>query len=230
MPVDIVIPVHDALSYLHKCVASVLAHTPDLNRIIFVDDASEPATTAYMLAILQAFPSSLYIRSEKQRWWTRAANLGLRLVRTHEAVLLNSDCEVNPGWLEELYSVWAEAKKKGLKVSLVGSVWSEEAPQRWCESGKHGVTGHAWLCLMQAFSMMALRRGTPGLYLDETRNDTIHVRSDTYASYELNNAGYATLLSFKSHVIHHSGKSWVQDMPKIDALRVGDPLKGEVLS
>src|ERR1035437_8696783 len=165
MPVDIVIPVHDALPYLCKCVETVLKHTPALNRIIFVDDASSSDTSAYLLHVLHENPSSLYIRSEKQRWFTRAANLGLRLVRTHEAVLLNSDCEVQPGWLEELHAVWdkAEAENRNLKVGLVGSVWSAEDPRRWCESEKHGVTGHAWLCSMRALSMIALKRGTPGL-------------------------------------------------------------------
>lgn len=228
-PTDIVIPVHGALEYLRNCVSTLIEHTSSLNRIIFVDDASDLETTAYMLDQLRNHKSFLYIRSEKQRWFTRTVNLGLRLVRTQRVVIMNSDCVVDRGWLEELYDVWADAEKLGMRVGLVGSVLSGEEPRRWVESKEPGyVTAHCWLCSMGALYNISARRGQPGIFLDETQNSTIHIRSDVIGCYEMNRAGYATIQSHKSAVGHIAGKSWGHNLAAIAGLKVGDPLKGEV--
>lgn len=229
---DIVLPVHDALDYTQACVDSVFKHTPALNRLIIVDDHSDIVTTAYLLSVLVNHPSTLYIRTGTQRWFTRASNLGLRLVRTQRCVLLNSDCVVDRDWLEEMYAVWDEysTTRPERKVGLVGSHQSGEEPRRWGEYQEPGyVTGHALLLDVPVLSEMSERRGMCGWYLDEVNTNAIHINSDRFLSYELNRAGYATIASFKAAVGHHGGKSWGHNLGRIASLRITDQLKGEVV-
>ena len=62
------------------------------------------------------------------------------------------------------------------------------------------------------------RRGTPGSFLDTTRQDMAHIRSDIELSVGLNQMGYLTVRSFKSHVNHWGGKSWGMCLPDVNAI------------
>jgi glycosyltransferase involved in cell wall biosynthesis len=119
---DIVLPVHDAMEYTTVCLDSLFAHTENF-RLILVDDYSTVEMSAYLMSILQRQPTALYIRTAQQKWFTRASNVGLRMVRTPRAVLLNSDCILDNGWLEELYGVWEEVRD-GCQNRLVGPPFS----------------------------------------------------------------------------------------------------------
>lgn len=228
---DIVIPVHDALDYTTACIESVFGHTKDF-RLILVDDFSQAETTSYLMDVMKRQSIALYVRTGQQKWFTRASNIGLRLVRTQRCVLLNSDCVVDEGWLDELYNVWSESESTiaGRKIGLVGSTLSAEEPRRWGEYREPGyVTGHCLLLSIPILSEMAERRGNPGWYLDEVHREAAHINSDRYLSNELNQAGYATVASFKSAVGHHGGKSWDYNLGRVSQIQLGNPERGEVL-
>lgn len=227
---DIIVPIHDALEYTKACIDSLFAHTKNF-RLILVDDFSQPETTAYLMGLLQKDPTMLYVRTAQQKWWTRASNIGLRLVRTQRCMLLNSDCVVDEGWLDELYDVWAdaEAKMPGRRIGLVGSHLSAEEQRRWFEAVEPGyVTGHCLLLSMPILAEMADRRGTPGWYFNELDVQQIHIASDRILCWDMNRVGYATITSLKSAVGHHGGRSWGHQLSRLSSLRIGDPLKGEI--
>lgn len=229
---DIIVPVHEALDFTQACLDSLFQHTQDF-RLIIVDDYSSVETTAYLMSVLQRQRFALYVRTAHQSWFTRASNIGLRLVRTQRCVLLNSDCVLDAGWLEELYAVWDEAEKVfvGKRLGLVGSHLSAEEPRRWGEYFKPGyVTGHCLLLSMPVLHEVSSRRGQPGWYLDEVHQEAAHINSDRYLSYELNDLGYVTVASFKAAVGHHGGKSWGYDLSKTSRLRLGNPERGEIFS
>lgn len=229
---DIIIPVHNALEYTQPCIDTIFKHTKNF-RLILVDDFSNVETTAYLMSVLQRQPEALYIRTAQQKWFTRASNLGLRLVRTQRCILLNSDCVVDNGWLDEMYAVWDEAAAiiTAKRIGIVGSHLSAEEPRRWSEYAEPGyVTGHCLLLSIPIVSEISERRGNPGWYLDEVHQDAAHINSDRYLSYELNRAGYATVASFKAAVGHHGGKSWGYNLGAAAQIRLGDPEKGEILS
>lgn len=225
---DIIIPVHDAVDYTTACVDSVFTHTKDF-RLILVDDFSQRDATDYLLGALKRDPTALYIRTAQQKWFTRASNLGLRMVRTQRCVLLNSDCVVDEGWLDELYNVWSDAEASGLRVGLVGSHLSGEEPRRWANTIEPGyVTGHCYLLSVPILSDLADRRGNPGWYFDEVHREAVHINSDRYLCYEMNKAGYSPVVSFKAAVGHHGGKSWGYNLARINQIRLGNPERGEV--
>lgn len=211
---DIVIAVRGTRQYpiekdFQVCVESLVKHTQNF-RLVLVDDNSDEEGRRVVESVASQFPTSVLVRTHRQNWFTRAYNKGLRMAVTPRVVMLNADTILDQNWLEELYGVWDEAEQQnGLRVGLVGSVFSEPESRRWVNSQEPDyVTGHCWLVSMQAISEASTRRGMPGWYLDETRQDAIHIKSDVYLCWDLNRAGWATLKSFKSLVGHVGGRAW----------------------
>jgi glycosyltransferase involved in cell wall biosynthesis len=219
---DIVIPIHNALEDLKECLATVQQHTSNY-RLILVDDCSQDDVQDFLREFGRTNKECIVIRGNKQRWFSRNSNLGLRLVRTSPCILLNSDCVVGQGWIEELLWCWQDAEKQspGCKIGLVGSVQSDPEPRRYAFIKEPGyVTGHCLLMNIHAISEVSSRRGMPGWYFDEQRQDAIHIRSDMFMSYDLNRAGYSTIASYKALVGHKGFKSWNADLFRVAGLRL----------
>lgn len=218
---------YNTVPYLNKCMETLKQNTTNY-RMIFVDDYCDEEGSNAIIRHAEAFPESYIIKTFKQRWFTRAYNLGLRLVRSSWAVLLNVDTELGINWLEELYSVRDEASQLG-RVGLVGSEFSAEEGRRWqnitspSTPGNPGyVTAHCWLVSMQAMYEISAARGMPGFYLDETKQENIHIRSDNEGSYAMQRLGWLTIRSFKSAVGHVGGRSWHYDLGRICGIRLQD--------
>lgn len=225
---DVIIPFHatrqyPAEPYLKKCYED-LCKTVSNFRLILVDDSCDDTARAVIDSIARDRRNTLLIRSNYQRWFTRALNLGLRMARTPWVVTLNADTELAEGWLEELKAVWGEAEAQcQTRVGMVGSIFSIPESRRWALSVKPDyVTGHAWLLSMQALYDASASRGQPGIYLDETQAINIHIRSDVELSWRMNELGWATVKSFKSAVGHHGGKSWGFNLAVVQCLQLKD--------
>src|ERR1700751_3400448 len=105
-PVDIIIPIRITGQFnngqdLEFCLNSLAATTKNF-RLILVDDNSDPAGAEIVDRAAKGFKNTILIRTQFQRWWTRAVNLGLRMARTERVVTLNTDVVLGDGWLEEL--------------------------------------------------------------------------------------------------------------------------------
>ena len=99
---DILIPVYNAFEHLQRCVASVLANTEARHPVYLLDDASTDARVLPFLKETAArYPHVRVIEAQRNAGFVANANRGLSLSR-HEVVLLNSDTEVTPGWLERM--------------------------------------------------------------------------------------------------------------------------------
>jgi len=218
---DIVIPVRNALSEVEECLTTLQANTQDY-RLILVDDASERNVHDWLVDFSMKNPSSILVKTSRQRWFTRASNLGLRLLRTERSVLLNSDVVLGPGWLDELFDVWSDyqAQAPQTRIGLVGSTLSAEEPRRYADVREPGyVTGHCWLVSVSALFDISAARGMPGIYLDEVHRGAAHIHSDRIACNEMNKLGMATLASFKAAVGHKGGRSWNYDIGAVSGIR-----------
>ena len=103
--IDIVVPVHNAVDDLKRCVDSVLLHTRGDFRLLLIDDASpDPAVASYIEELRSRALSHVHcLSSEKNVGFTLTANLGMRIARDDaDVVLLNSDTIVTRGWLDKL--------------------------------------------------------------------------------------------------------------------------------
>jgi len=102
--VDIIIPVFNGLPLLKVCLSSVLANS-DNCRIIIVDDASTDTALPEFLATVsggQGRNVAVHVLSNQENLgFVRSVNRALAEVSGH-AVVLNSDTEVPPGWLDRL--------------------------------------------------------------------------------------------------------------------------------
>jgi glycosyltransferase involved in cell wall biosynthesis len=216
-PIDIVVPVHNALDYVQTCLTTLYETTENF-RLIVVDDYSNRETKAYLASELGHHRIHTLVSTSRQRWFTEAANTGLRLVKTDMVILLNSDCHMHPGWLEELRAVWDLGREVG-KVGLVGSMHSPGNSSRWqVVSEPNYVTGHCLLLSLPILQEVASQRHPPGGFLDDTRSDAIHINSDRFLSYEINRLGYQTIIAHHSAVSHAGGRSWSHELGKLSGL------------
>lgn len=223
---DIIVSCHITREFpneneFQQCISALSENTSQY-RLILVDDASDGVGQEIVSNVAKQFRDCILIRTHFQHWFTRAFNLGLRMARTPWVVMLNSDTIPHAGWLEELYAVRDEAEVQlGKRVGLVGSTLSHEEPRRWANSSKDVrdyVTGHCWLLSMQALFDISVAHGTPGIYLDETVAGAIHINSDVLACWAMNDAGWATVKSFKSAVDHYGGRAWGHQIGRISGL------------
>ena len=104
-PVDIVIPVYNAVGDLARCVDSVLANTTGDWRLTLIDDGStDPAIRDYFRELkARGLPRVALVDNARNEGFTLTANRGMREARREaDVVLLNSDTVVTRGWLDAL--------------------------------------------------------------------------------------------------------------------------------
>lgn len=101
--VDIIVPVYRNLEVTRRCVESVIAGTSGSNhRLILVDDASpEPELSAWCQALADRGAVQL-LCNPANRGFVASVNRGMAEGPDRDVVLLNSDTEVPPGWLQRL--------------------------------------------------------------------------------------------------------------------------------
>ena len=104
-PVDVVIPIYRGLAQTLACLASVMATVPRGTRVWVVDDASPEPDLVAAIDQLAAGRRICLLRQTENRGFPAAANAGLHACAPHDAVLLNSDTLVPPGWIERLRRV-----------------------------------------------------------------------------------------------------------------------------
>ena len=101
-PVDVVVPAYRGRAQTLACLHSVLETVPRGTRVWVIDDASpEPDLVAALEALARRKRIRL-VRLPENRGFPAAANAGLRACAPRDAVLLNSDTLVPPGWLGRL--------------------------------------------------------------------------------------------------------------------------------
>ncbi|MHB1305307.1 MAG: glycosyltransferase [Acidiphilium sp.] len=102
-PTDIVIPVYRGLKVTMACIESVLAarSLPD-ERIVVVVDASPDFKLVAKLERLAARGDITLSLQAQNRGFPATANIGLRFAEGRDAILLNSDTLVPPGWATRL--------------------------------------------------------------------------------------------------------------------------------
>ena len=116
---DIIVVVHNALSYVKKCIESIYKYTTNFNLII-VDNASEIETKEY----LSTLKSAKVITNEKNFGFGYANNQALRASNSKYVCFLNSDTIVTSSWLSRLITT-LENSDAGLVGPVTNNVSSE---------------------------------------------------------------------------------------------------------
>ena len=100
---DIVIPVYRGEAETRACLASVFSSANHRRvEVVVVDDASpEPAISAWLKELAAEGHITLIAHAEN-KGFVQSVNDGMSLHRDRDVVLLNSDTEVAPGWVDRL--------------------------------------------------------------------------------------------------------------------------------
>src|SRR6202008_1450883 len=101
--VDVVIPVYRGEAETRACIESVLASAGSIpHEVVVINDAGpDPALAQWLRGLARNGRISL-IEHGANRGFVATANEGMTLHRERDVVLLNSDTEVAPGWLDRL--------------------------------------------------------------------------------------------------------------------------------
>ncbi len=100
--VSIVIPAWNKWEYTRRCLASLRAHTADVDHeVIVVDNGSTDATPEG----LRDFPEVRVARNEANLGFARASNQGAALARGRYLLFLNNDTEAKKSWLRPMVAL-----------------------------------------------------------------------------------------------------------------------------
>src|SRR5687768_5129364 len=103
--VAIVILNWNGRSFLQQFLPSVVASTYPHKRIIVADNASTDDSLSYLSA---SFPQVEVIRNTTNEGFAKGYNTALRQVQADYYVLLNSDVEVTPNWIDPVITFMQE--------------------------------------------------------------------------------------------------------------------------
>lgn len=99
--VDIVVPVFNGLELLKSLVIN-LSNTKIAHSVYFIDDCStDDAVPAFLNELCEKDPRYQLVRAKENGGFVKSVNLGLSLT-TGDVVLLNTDVQLPPLWLERL--------------------------------------------------------------------------------------------------------------------------------
>ena len=99
MKAAIVILNWNGIKFLQQFLPGVIAHCPSWARVVVADNASTDNSVAW---IKDHYPAVHLIVNDKNHGFAGGYNEALRQLDDDYFVLLNSDVEVSPGWLEPL--------------------------------------------------------------------------------------------------------------------------------
>ncbi|PHS35767.1 MAG: hypothetical protein COB07_12925 [Sulfurovum sp.] len=100
--IDIVIPVYNGLEYLEALFYSIEKNTSSSYRLIVINDCSPDKNVKLLLEKrLKNYPSAIFIDNEINLGFVKSVNKAVQYIQNN-FVILNTDTEVPPYWLERL--------------------------------------------------------------------------------------------------------------------------------
>ncbi len=219
---SVIIPVHNAPAELDRCLASVYATVPAGAEVIVIDDASTDAEVTNVLRRWRqrAGPSWSFRRQQQNLGFVATANRGMEMTR-RDVVLLNSDTETTPGWLEGLQRCLASDPSIATATPWTNNGEIASIP-RFCEAGppprdpgavarviaRTGTANYPELPTAVGFCMAVSRHAldTLGLFDEETFGLGYGEENDF--SMRAQQAGLRNVLCDDVYVVHLGGRSF----------------------
>lgn len=204
---DVVLLSYESPELLKKCVESVLGCTRVPARLIIVDNGSEDPEVARYLQGLHGNDRVAVekVFSEENAGFAAGMNKGMRLSDAPFLCLLNNDCVVTEGWLEEMISIANCSDDIGLvnpQSNTFGSRPDEGASiddhgtLLMYKRGKFVELGHA-----VAFACLIKRKVVDKIgYLDEAFKGVCY--EDTDYSARAQQAGFLCVMAEGAYVYH----------------------------
>jgi GT2 family glycosyltransferase/glycosyltransferase involved in cell wall biosynthesis len=126
-PVTVVVPVHNAAVQTRRCVEALARNTSAPAGLLIIDDASTDPETIEQLRRFEGLTGVRFVRNDVNQGFTPTVNRGLTET-DGDVVLLNSDTEVGPRWLESLRAAAYSAPDIGSVTPLSNNAGAFSAP------------------------------------------------------------------------------------------------------
>ncbi|MBL7942130.1 MAG: glycosyltransferase family 2 protein [Flavobacteriales bacterium] len=102
--------------FLRQFLPGVVQHSEDLADIWVIDNASDDGSLSYLR---EHHPTVRWHRFEKNHGYARGYNLSMEYVSNEFVVLLNSDVEVTPGWIQPVIDYMADDQLAACQPSIM---------------------------------------------------------------------------------------------------------------
>ena len=244
--VDIGICVHNSPNETKQALASAKANLGPLDRIVIVDDASDPETASILDEFAGSHERVVLVRQKECRGYTRSANAVLREAKGDWVVLLNSDAILPSGALRKLISCGEQYSKLavidpmsnaaswqsvpvlenpggGFCVNAIPVPLTIEDMDSFCEEMSTGVP--LFTPLVNGFCF-AIRRSvidTVGLF-DEETFPMGYGEEDDFCL-RVADAGFVCGIATNTYVFHHKSASFQSERRKRLAKASGQALR-----
>ncbi len=220
--VSIIVPVYNQTNYALRCLAAIARHTRDLSyEVILLDDCSpEPDVTR-----LHEVRNLRLHRNPANRGFLSSCKAGATLARGGFLVFLNSDTEVEPGWLPALLEVFHAHPDAGLVGAKLiypdrslqeagGICWQDGSAWNYGRNQNPDLPEFRFLretdycsaaCIALPRDLWSQLDG-----FDERYSPAYY--EDTDLAFRVRAAGRKVFFQPKAVVIHHEGKSHGVDL------------------
>jgi GT2 family glycosyltransferase/glycosyltransferase involved in cell wall biosynthesis len=220
--VSIVIPVHNKFSLTYHCIASlILAYNSASYEVVLVDDCSTDET----VSAADYIENAVVVVNEVNKGFLLSCNEGARHTRGQYIVMLNNDTEVTSCWLDELIKVFARNKAAGMvgsKLLYPDAQLQEAGGIVWC-TGEPWNIGNGKNARHPSYNYVRQADYLSGASLMISREVWEKVGGfseefvpayyeDTDLAFKVRKAGYQTIYTPFSEVIHFEGMSNGRDL------------------
>jgi GT2 family glycosyltransferase len=133
-PVVVVVPIFNAAALAERCIEAVLRWTSAPARLNLIDDASTESDVARVLARYESRGGISIIHNTSNLGYTRSSNLGIAAAGDADVVLLNSDTQVGPRWLDRFRAIAYGDESIGTVTAVSDNAGAFTVPEleRYC--------------------------------------------------------------------------------------------------
>ncbi len=242
--VDLIVCIHNALSDVQTCLSSVVRYTRPPYRVILVDDGSEPDTRQHLEEWSQQ-QGALLLRHEQALGYTGAANAGLRASTADCVILLNSDTQVTPLWLDRLVACAESEPRIGLVGPLSNAAswqsvpdvmgadgdWMENALPEGCDLrtlalliGRNAIPFYPRVPFLNGFCLLIKRAVMDQIGLFDERHFGPGYGEENDYAVRARKAGWALAIADDAYVWHQQSRSYSHERRKTLAANAQETL------
>lgn len=113
--ITIIIPIYNAYEEVSRCISSILDEMKPWYRVLLINDCSTDTRIESLLSTYSVYENVQVINNPTNVGYVKSVNIGIQECTT-DVVLLNSDTEVTPKWLEKL-TIAAYSDEKVMTVT-----------------------------------------------------------------------------------------------------------------
>lgn len=209
--IGIVIPIHNAIEHVKNLLKDLERTEANGVPTIFVNDASTEPIKDLILEYCKTHKNCQYLENRKQNLFTRTCNKGLRAHATDIDffVLLNTDCELSPGWLDRMVKCISENPN----TVVCGYPDGEPKEGKDREAFFPSKVGHATYITGHAIMIARIALETIGPLNELNDPEESHIASERKFCEKLNKYGLRMFEINSSLVLHRSGgPSWNRNL------------------